>query len=237
MSKQNSYGEDLLKGLVPAIDIPQIGAVYRTTTQLLGAKLTDLIVKTFDIPELDQIIFTPKIAKTNTGAEEISACAYFITQNNGNVFRRGKGGGASKDSNGRINMVTTSGAGGNSKNGPFGTSTHFNRHIGPFCKQNDNGDYIIKLKSVDGYPNVAALELDFDAICYLALGINRNSSYDFRVVQVIPIPQTTNYTIVLMKYIVSGGGQRVGRNNINYARIEQDNFRRINSAGNGGRQY
>lgn len=236
MSNTN-YTEQVKEGLKTTISIPVIGNLFQDTLQSLAVKINEEISGTFGLTELDNLILVPRVAKNATGATEIGAFAYFSTTNpQGNIFYRGKGN--NRVEGGRINMVTSAGIAGGGT-GPFGTSQLFNQVIKPLCKVGDNGKPILNIKTVPGTNGVAAVELDFNALLCLALGIKPNDQYDFDIINVSPIPNTTNYTIVFTKYIVSNGVRKGRNSQINYARIEQDQFRRLNGGGNNnnGRSY
>lgn len=231
------YGQKLIEGLVPAIAIPTIGTVFKDTTQALAVKINEEISGTFQLPELDNIIITPRIARNDVGAAEMIATAYFSTNNpNGHIYYRGGKGKNSRGENGRVNMVNTAGiaAGGT---GPFGTDDHFNTVIKPLCKVNDKGNPIMNIKAVPGTNNLAQIELDFNALLCLALSIKPNDPYDFGILSVEPIPNTSNFSIVIMKLIASNGVRKGRNSQVNYSRIEQEQYRRFNGGGgnrNGG---
>ena len=88
-------------------------------------------------------------------------------------------------------------------------------------------------KAAPGHPNVAVLELDFNSLVCLGLGIKSEDNYDYAILQVLPIPNTHNYTLVMTKFIATNGYRTGKHSKVNYARIEQENFRRYNN-GNGG---
>ena len=124
-------------------------------------------------------------------------------------------------------MVNTAGiaAGGT---GPFGTSEHFNTVIKPLCKVNEKGNPIMNIKTVPGANGLAQIELDFNALLCLALSIKPNDPYDFGILSVDPIPNTNNFSIVIMKVIASNGVRKGRTGQVNYARIEQDQYNRFN---------
>lgn len=237
MSNQN-YGADLIKGLAPAIETPEIGKVFNDTTQALAEKIADEFRTTFGITETDKIIITPKLARNSTGISDVTVNAYFsVSGASGNVYYRGKGG-ANKTNEGRISLMNTAGAG-SGGSGIYGTSEQFVSVMKPLCRTNpDNGKLMLNLRSVQG-TNVASLELDFNAVMCLVLGITPNDVYDFLILQMSPIANTNNYTMLYMKYIAGNGSRKGKTSGINYARIEQDLFRRVNNNGgnNGGRNY
>lgn len=234
--KNTGYSEGLIAGLAPALGLPKIGEVYKDTTQQLAVKINEEIAGTFNLPELDNIIFTPRVARNNVGLTELIATAYFSTQNSsGNIFYKGKGN--PRTEGGRINMVNTAGiaAGGT---GPFGTSEHFRQIIKPLCKVNDNGKPIMNIKTVPGTNNLASIDLDPNALLSIALGIKANDPYDFDIMSVMPIPNTNNFVIAIMKYISSDGVKKGRNSQVNYARIEQEQYRRYNGGGsNNNRSY
>lgn len=234
-----SENKNMIEGLRPAIECAEVGRVYQCTTEELGYKLAEELVTRFKLVECDNIILTPKLAKNQTGAYDIYAKAYFTQQPNGNVYKKGSGNGNRRNNDGRIDMVGTSGTGGGT--GAFGVSDQFRQIMGPLCKVNDNGKPIMNLRTVQGFPNAAELELDFYALMCLALGIKPEDCYNFAILQVTPINTTNNFNLLYMK-LISANGYRKGNNSkINYARIAQNEFRKYNSNGNqnngGGRSY
>jgi hypothetical protein len=236
----SNYGADLIKGLAPAIEIPQIGNLFQDTTQGLAEKLLDEFRTTYGIPETDKIIITPRLARNNTGVSDITVTVYFALDNaSGNVYYKGKGNKGNKGNNGRINVLGVSGGSGT---GQFGTSEKFNQVMKPLCKVSEKGKPIMNLKAVPGTHSVCSLELDFSSVMCIALGIKPNDAYDYLILQLTPVANTNNYTMLVVKYF-SGNGSRKGKSSgINYARIEQDLFRRVNNNGgngnnNGGRNY
>ena len=112
--------------------------------------------------------------------------------------------------------------------GPFGTSEHFNTVIKPLCKVNEKGNPIMNIKTVPGANGLAQIELDFNALLCLALSIKPNDPYDFGILSVDPIPNTNNFSIVIMKVIASNGVRKGRTGQVNYARIEQDQYNRFN---------
>ena len=239
-NNNEGYGQKLIEGLAPAIQIPTIGTVFKDTTQALAVKINEEISGTFSLPELDNIIITPRVARNDVGATELIATAYFSTNNpNGNIYYRGGKGRNSRGENGRVNMVNTAGiaAGGT---GPFGTNEHFNTVIKPLCKVNEKGNPVMNIKSVPGANGLAQIELDFNALLCLALSIKPNDPYDFGVLSVEPIPNTSNFSIVIAKMITSNSARRGKNSQINYSRIEQEQYKRFNGGGNrngGGRTF
>lgn len=232
MSNNNKYGADLIAGLAPAIETPEIGKVFNDTTQGLAEKLLDEFRTTYGIPEMDKIIITPKLARNSTGVSDVTVTAYFAVGGaGGNVYYRGKGG-ANKTNEGRISLLQTAGSGSGGA-GIFGTSKEFESVMKPLCRVNaDNGKPMMNLRAVQG-TNVASLELDFSSVMCLILGIMPNDQYDYIILQMTPIANTSNYTMLYMKYIAGNGSKKGKSSGINYARIEQDLFRRVNN-GNGG---
>ena len=245
-----NYGTELLEGLDRiSIELSKVGNVYRGTTQEIGAKLQKKIVeqgfqikdenknlRTIRIPELDQIIIVPRLAKNDVGASELYVTACFYTQNGGNVFYRGKGG-AATSSNGRINAASLSGSG-TGNNSSYGTSDEFRRIIAPLCPMNDRGKPILNFKPLSGTHNIVTLELDFVSVMMLALGIKSDDQYDYTIMSVNPIPNTDDNFMVYLAKIIGSTGYRSGHNsNVNYARVSQQIFHRVNNNGGGGRQY
>lgn len=227
-NNNEGYGQKLINGLDPAIALPTIGKVFKDTTQSLAVKLNEELAGTFELPEIDNIIITPRVARNDVGATELIATAYFSTTNpNGNIYYRGGKGKNQRGENGRVNMVNTAGiaAGGT---GPFGTSEHFNTVIKPLCKVNEKGNPIMNIKTVPGANGLAQIELDFNALLCLALSIKPNDPYDFGILSVDPIPNTSNFSIVIMKVIASNGVRKGRTGQVNYARIEQDQYNRFN---------
>jgi hypothetical protein len=234
----NNYGEELVNGLKTTVPMNKIGDLYFESTQGLAEKISDLIRTTYGVPECDKIIITPKLARNSTGISDVTVTAYFATDKaGGNVFYQGRGG-RNKNSEGRVNVVAASGAGGGT--GLFNTKPEFDSIMKPLCKIGDNGKPQMHLKSVPGIKNIAALELDFSSVLCLALGIKPNDQYDFMVLQMVPIANTQNYSMICCKYFINNGGKKGKNSGINYARIEQDLFRRVNNGNNGnngGRNY
>ena len=228
-----TYGEDLVAGLAPAIPMSETGRVYRDTLQNLAVNINQCIATSFNLPELDNIIFTPRVAKNDVGASDMIATAYFNTSNvNGNIFYTGKKGNRNNDG-GRLNVLSAAGYGGGGT-GPFGVNDHFRSIIKPLCKVNDNGKPIMNIKTVPGAKDIASIELDFYAVLSLGLGVKPNDPYDYDVLSIIPIPNTSNFTITIMKYITNNGIRKGRNSTVNYARIEQEQFRRFNNGGGRG---
>lgn len=236
MSKVN-YSEEMIAGLNPVIPMQEIGKVFRDTTQDLANKFCAEFGQRAKLPEFDKAIIVPKVARNAVGASELVCYAYFYTNNSGgNIFYKGKGGKNNRTSNGKINMIASAGYNQNGS-GPYTLSPHFNETIGMLCRTNDQGRPIINVKTVQN--GVACVELDANAVIAYALGITSNDAYDFDIISVVPIGNTTNFSIAMMKYISNDGNVHNGRNSkINYNRIEQEQFRKLNGGnGNGGRNY
>lgn len=243
MSNNNTHGKNLVEGLAPAIEVSQVGSVFQDTTQGLAAKIADEFRTTYGIAELDNVIITPRLAKNSVGIADVMVKFYFNTkevqgQGEQNIFYRGKG----KNQNaggGRINMISSSGSTGS---GQYGTSDKFKKIFTPICKVNDQGKAIMAIKSVPQAQNIAELEVDFNSVLCIVLGITSDDSYDFAILNWTPIPNTSNFSVMVMKYIVAGGGRKGKNSGINYARIEQESLRRFNNGGHqgnngGGRSY
>lgn len=233
--RNEGYGQKMIEGLSPAISIPKIGEVFKDTTQALAVKINEEISGTFDLPELDNIIITPRIARNGVGATELIVNAYFSTLNpNGNIYYRGGKGKNYRGESGRINVANLSGAGVGGT-GPFGTNEHFNKVIKPLCKVNDKGNPIMNIKSVPGANGLAQIELDADAVFCLALGIKPNDPYDFSILSVEPVANTNNFSIVIMKMVTSNGVRKGRNSQVNYSRIEQEVYKRYNNGGGNNR--
>lgn len=238
MSNENKntnrgYGDQLIQGLAPAIKLQEFGRMFSVTTQKLAVMINEEISGTFNLPELDNIILTPRTARNQVGATEIIATAYFDTRDpNGNIFYRGKGKN-NRAEGGRINMVSTAGIAGGGT-GPFGTTEHFNQVIKPLCKIGDNGKPRLQLKSVQGNNQLASCELDFGNLMMLALGIKPGDPYDYDIMAVVPVPQSNNFTIFINKYIDTNGVRKGRNTQVNYSRYEQELFNRINNNNRGG---
>ena len=237
MSNNKFTQEDLIKGLAPAIPMQEVGKVFKETTQGLSAKINEAISRSFDLPELDNIILIPKIAHNSVGASDLMALAYFSTVDaTGNIFYRGKGTNR-RDGSGRM-MIVEASNGSTGGTGKFGTSDHFRQIMKPFCRVNENnGKAIFDIKSVSGHNNLASLELDPNALISFALGVEPNDAYDFDIFGITPIPNSNNFSISIMKYISSNGVRKGRHNTVNYARLEQDQFRRFNGGNNNNRNY
>lgn len=229
-----SYAQKLVEGLDTVVAIPTCGKIYKDNTDHLATKIVEEISTRFNIPELDNIMFTPRLSKTDVGAAEIVTMAFFTTKDaSGNIYYRGGKNKNNRTQSGRVSMVNVAGvaAGGT---GPFGTSENFRRTFIPLCKTNEKGNPIFNIKTVQNTNGLAQIELDFNAVMCLALGVSPNDQYDFSVMNVCPIPNTNNYNITLAKFI-SGGGVKKGRSGeVNYSRISNELFNRYNG-GNGGR--
>ena len=52
MSNNKFTQEDLIKGLAPAIQMQEVGKVFKETTQGLAAKINEAISRSFDLPTL-----------------------------------------------------------------------------------------------------------------------------------------------------------------------------------------
>lgn len=242
MSENNKYGQQLVAGLKPAIELPEMGKVFQDTTQGLASKLADLIKTTFGIPEVDNLIITPKLARNSVGISDVSATIFFVTDKGGkNIYYRGKGGN-NQAQNGRISMVNMNGGGAGT--GRYNTSDEFRSVMMPLCKTNEKGNAVMDIRSVERFNNVASLELDFSALMCLALGIDPKDNYDFIILTMTPIPNTDNFSMTFMKHISSAGDHKGKASGINYARIAQDLFNRSNNGGGrnngnngGGRGY
>lgn len=232
----SNFNEKLIEGLAPALPVQEVGRIFVDTTQSLAVKINEEISNTFNLPEIDNIIFTPRIARNNVGASEFIATAYFTTKNNaGNIFYKGKGNNR-LSGGGRLNMVSTAGnaAGGS---GPFGTSDHFRQVIKPLCKVNDNGKPIMNIKVVPESNNLASIELDPYALFAIALGIKPGDPYDYDIANVNPINDTSNFSITFYKYIISGSSRKGRNTQVNYARIEQSQYAKYNGGNKNGRNY
>lgn len=235
----NEYQNKLVEGLNPLANMTKIGHIYRDTLQGLSEKVMELITSDYGIPELDNIMIIPKLSNNNpAGASELVATAYFSTSDgNGNIFYRGKG--HNRNNNGRISMVGNINTGGNT--GPFAVSDHFRQVFNPLCNVNTvNGrdKVAMTFKTVPGCNRTASLDLNANAVIALALGITPTDNYEFMIMNISPISNTTNFSVVLAKYIMSSGVRKGKNSSINYAKLEQEQFNRVNNRGTkGGRTY
>lgn len=212
-----------------------IGATFKGTTERLATAALDLISTDLRIPELDNIIFTPIMARNDVGVSDIMVNAYFTTGDaSGNIYYRGGKGKKARIENGRLDMVSVAGVA-SGGTGPFGTSDYFRHVIQPLCKRNDKGNVAFNIKSTQ-FNGQAQIELDFNAVMCIILGIAPNDPVDFTIEDVRPIPNTENdFSVVVTKIATGGNGSRKGRNGkINYARISNDLFNRYNN-NNGGK--
>ncbi|MCM1218503.1 MAG: hypothetical protein NC548_28785 [Lachnospiraceae bacterium] len=234
-TNNNTYGNGLVDGLKPAMDIPQIGAIFKDTLANIAKKLRAELAGSFKLTECDNVIILPRLAKNSVGATEIGVTAFFVPTPGGNIYFRGKGKNNSGNG-GRVNMIQSAGAAAGGT-GPFGTSAEFEQVIKPLCKTNDKGEPIMTIKQQRG--GVASVELDFNAVMCLVLGIKPNDSYDFSVISIMPIADN-NFMIVVAKMIV-GRQNKGSKSNIDYAQLEREMMRRFNNGGGnnngGGRQF
>jgi len=223
-NQNGTYGQGLVKGLAPVIDTPEIGRVFQDTTKAFAAKVVEVIRNSFNITELDNIIIAPTMARNAVGITDLTAVAYFVTKNGKNIFYRGKGNNG--NGNGRINMVQAAGSGYNST-GNYGTSNEFDQAIKSLCKINEKGKAIMNIKKVPNARDVASLELDWTSVMALALGIQDDDPYDFRILTVQPIGDS-NFSMMIMKHIVSDSSQKGKVSGINYGRITKDLMESVN---------
>lgn len=237
MSQNNTYGTGLIDGLKPAMDIPEIGRIYKDTLGNLATKVRAELATSFKLEECDKVIIMPRLARNQVGASDIGVTAFFVPTPGGNIYFRGKGKNNSGGNGGRINMIQSAGAAAGGT-GPFGTSAEFEQVIKPLCKTNDKGEPVMTIKQQRG--GVASVELDFNAVMCLVLGIKPKDPYDFTVINIMPIADN-NFMIVAAKMIV-GGQSKGSKSNIDYAQLEREIYRRYNSGGNnnnggGNRQF
>lgn len=231
-----SYGTDLVKGLSPAMDIPEIGRIFKDTLPNIGAKVRAELAGPFHLEECDKVIIMPKLARNQVGASDMGVTAFFVPSPGGNIYFRGKGkNGGNTGNGGRINMIQSAGAAAGGT-GPFQTTADFDKVIKPLCKTNDKGDPIMVIKQQRG--GIASVELDFNAVMCLVLGIKPKDPYDFTVISIIPTDN--NFTLVAAKTII-GAQSKGSKSNIDYAQLEREIYRRYNpgnsGGNNGGRQY
>lgn len=231
-----TYGKDLVEGLKPAIDIPEIGVIFKDTLQNIGTKVRAELAGAFQLDECDKVIIMPKLARNQVGASDIGVTACFVPNPGGNIYFRGKGkNGGNNGNGGRINMIQSAGAAAGGT-GPFQTSATFDQVIKPLCKTNDKGEPIMVIKQQRG--GIASVELDFYAVMCLVLGIKPKDPYDFTVISIIPTDN--NFTLVVAKTII-GAQSKGSKSNIDYAQLEREIYRRYNNNGggnnNGGRQF
>jgi hypothetical protein len=238
-NSNTSYSNELVAGLAPALPLSEMGITYQTTTRKLSAMLVKEFNSTYNLPELDAIIITPKLAKNSIGASEIFVYAYFDTKDaTGNIFYRGKGKNNYQNGNdGRISFANIEGVA-SEGTGPFGTSDFFKSVIKPFCKTNDKGNPIMNIKAVPGYKNIASIELDFNLLMCVVLGIKHEDSYDFDIMSVKPTAKDNDFFITVTKYIYSENVRKGKHSNVNYTNIERSQMSRINNGGgNNNRSY
>lgn len=235
MSQNNVYGTGLIEGLKPAIEIPEIGRLYKDTLANIATKVRAELASSFKLEECDKVIIMPKLARNQVGASDIMVTAFFVPTPGGNIYFRGKG----KNNNGnggRINMIQAAGAAAGGT-GPFGTTAEFEQVIKPLCKTNDRGEPVMTIKQQRG--GVASVELDFNAVMCLVLGIKPKDPYDFSIINITPIADN-NFMVVVAKMIV-GGQSKGSKSNIDYAQLEREIYRRVNNGGGGnnggGRQF
>lgn len=228
MSNTN-YGKQLVDGLAPAMDIPQIGAIYKDTLANIAAKVRAELAGAFQLSECDNVIIMPKLARNQVGATEIGVTAFFVPTPGGNIYFRGKNKNNGGGNGGRINMIQSAGAAAGGT-GPFQTNATFDQVIKPLCKTNDKGEPIMTIKQQRG--GIASVELDFNAVMCLVLGIKPKDPYDFTVISIMPIADN-NFVVVVAKMII-GAQSKGAKSNIDYAQLEREIYRRYNSNNNGG---
>lgn len=238
-SSKRYNNSDLIARLNPVIELPEVGKVFRDTTKNVAEKVAEEIRTTGGIMELDKIIMTPKMARNAVGTSYVDVMAYFnLKMTNGaqNIYRRGKKG--NSNSGGKTMMVNF-GGGGNHSN--YGVSDAFKDIFSDLVPQNDNGKASYRFKQVQGVSGIVGLELDFNQVMALALGVAPNDEYDFSVIKVYPLGNENNdFCIIMMKLIA--GSQKGKTSGVNYALIQQERFNQVNSGGGrsnqgGGRSY
>ena len=231
---QQLYSTELISGLSPLVKMNQIGSVLQVKLSDLGSELTELLVNQTGVQELDNITIVPHLAQNSANLDHLVVVAYFVTegQKEGttqNIWYKGKG--ARVENGERLNLVNM--AGGNvSEGGQFSMSNNFKDAFKAFVKWNDKGNPMMNLKLVmnKGSYRVASLELDWQIMLQLALGIEPQDPYTYSVLCVNPI--NNDFLLTLMKRIVDNRERKGKHSKINYARLQADMYQRVNGAVN-----
>ena len=237
MSKNNEKRTpaELEAGLKPVVPMTHTGNMYVDTTQALAEKACVAISNTLNIPELDNILFIPKLANNSVGISEMITQAYFSVGQGGNIFYRGK-----NNRNDGGGVLAAVGLGSGTGTGPFGVSDGFRKAFASLCPVNNNGKILMNIKAHPRYKGLAVLELDTNSVLCFALGIEPSDpDYDFDIIGVSPLggENSRNYSISIMKFITGTNNRRGKNKKINYAAIEQEQFRRFNNGGKNNRNY
>ena len=221
----------LIDGLRPVVEgFNTVGILYQIRLGDLGEKLANLLQNSTGIDEIDNVIFTPHMANTSVGIDSLRVTAFFITgdgrNGNPNIWYRGKG--AKQQDGERINLASMAGGlDDGSGCGQFGLSNLFKDKFKPFVKRNNNGVPLFEVKSVPGHgTRVASLELDYNVMLMLALGINTSDAYTYDVIAVNPVKN--DYILSIMKRILDNNIKKGRKGNINYARIQSGLYQQVN---------
>lgn len=241
MSKNNynnnnpKGGQDLEAGLVPAIEMSELGRVYIESTQSIANKVVPLFEASAGIRGVDNIIITPRLSNDEVGVERLYATAYINVGQGSGIYYRGKGN--SRRDSGRINILDLNGGNSGNSTGPFGMTDEFRSAIQAFCRIDHNGNPIVRLERVPNTKDVASIELDANKVLALALGVESKGNYDFSVLRCEPIPSPeNNFNLLLYKYIYSTGVTQGRSKKVNYAAVSDDLLGKYNNnnGNNGG---
>lgn len=238
MSKNNynnnpKDGQNLVAGLVPAIEMSELGRAYIESTQSIANKVLPLFESTAGIRGVDNIIFTPRLSNDEVGIEQLYVRAYISVGNGSGIYYRGKNN--NRRDSGRINILDLNGGNSGNSTGPFGMTDEFRSAIQAFCRIDHNGNPIIRLEKVPNAKDVASIELDANKVLALALGVTNTGNYNFSVLRCEPIPSPgNNFNLILYKYIYSTGVTQGRSKKINYAAVSDELLDRYNGNNNGG---
>jgi hypothetical protein len=242
----------LFEGLCPAVNLQLRSVTWGGTTDELASALVERFMKglefprkndkgeivtaTLEIPEIDNFVFTPKMSRDIVGATFIEVLAYFNADKGRNIFINSRNNQRNGGNVGRVSVLNGASGGGN---GRFKASPEFERVIKPFCLRANDGSYILKFRSVEGRPNICSLELDFNALMCLILGIAPDDQYDYKIRKCNALdPKGGNFDLDIETF---RGNVSRGRNtNIDYTQLKESRFNRVNGGrknNNGNRQY
>ncbi len=224
------------QGLNPLIPMTLIGKIYATTTDEMGKALVERFRDNLHITEVDNVMFMPALSRSGAGLSDLAVKVYFMTQNGKNVYYRGKGN--NQGPNGRINMISVAGGSYNST-GLYGRSKEFDDTFKPLCKLSDNGKPIMNIKSEQHNRGLASLELDWQKVMMMVMGVTPDDQFNFTIIHVTPIANTNNFNVMVAK--VAANKTQSGKSGADYSRIATDwnnlvNGRHGNNNG-GGRSY
>ena len=241
---ENQFSQSKLIEGLDTVSIPmnRSGAEYTITATKLGECIKSIISDNLGITEVVHVSIYPEVDRSGSLCNMYCKAFFDTTGRDGNnIVKAGfnTGGGNRNNNNGKTNLLEI--AGGNIvPNGSYKLSDTFKSVMFTLCNVPDGKP--LPIRNMKNQKNIAELDLDFNAVMCIALGIDDKAPYDFSVIQVEQHNNgndVTDFELLISKYIdlSTNNRRRNRRNGIDFYNIDKQFMNNGFSGGRGNRRF